>query len=134
MHQPILDIKKEDICITEDYTLLEAANAIKIARHRGVLVLNDAEKVCGFISQGDIIDAIRDGVSLYARVGTVLKPSFLYLREKDYKKALPIFQGKLISILPVVDDDFHLTDVITLRDILDHATFDFMPGEEDDKH
>ena len=133
MKQAGLEINKEDLCITEDYTLLEAADVIKATRHRGVLVMNGAEKVCGFISQGDIIDAIRDGVSLYARVGTVLKPSFLYIREKDYGKALPLFQGKLISILPVVDEDYRLLDVITLKDILDRVSFDGMDEKESAK-
>lgn len=114
-------MNKDDFCITSDYTLLEAANAIKATKHRGVLVINESDKVCGFISQGDIIDAIKDQISLYAHVDAILKPSFLYVRERNLEKAFPLFRDKRISVLPVVDEDFHLIDIITLQDILDHA-------------
>lgn len=113
---------KGKFCITDEYTIIETIDAIRAAKHRGVIVLNKAEKVIGFISQGDVLEAIANNVSIYAQVSAIIRPSFLYLKESSLADAYPIFRKKLITVLPVVDEKFNLVDIITLEDILDYAT------------
>lgn len=111
-------MKKEDYCITENYTLIEAIDSIKNNRNRGAIIVNGENKVIGFISQGDILEMLVKGISLYASVGSVMKPSFYYAYENESEKVKSLFKEKLITILPIVDEEFILQDVITLHDIM----------------
>lgn len=113
----------DDFCITSGYTIIEAIDIIRSNKNRGAIVINNENKVLGFISQGDILEALVSGSSLYAPVDGIMKPSFLYSFEKDYEKVLPIFREKLITILPIVDQELKLVDIVTLKDILENHNF-----------
>lgn len=113
-------MKKDDLCITKNFTIRETIDAIRNSENRGVIVLADNGKVCGFVSQGDILEALLHNISLYASVSTILKPNFYYSKDNDLQKVLPIFKKKLITVLPIVDDDFILQDVVTLYDIMEY--------------
>lgn len=107
-------------CITEEYTLIDAIDAIKASKNRGVIVVGNNNKVIGFVSQGDILNAVVNGVALYSQVSNLINTSFIYLYEKDYKKAAELFKKKCITILPIVDQKFILKDIITLKEIIEH--------------
>lgn len=86
-------------------------------RERGVIVLNDIDKVCGFLSMGDILEALAFGKSMYSYIEQIYNPSFLYLKEKDYKDALRIFKERNISLIQILNQEMRLVDVITARDL-----------------
>lgn len=104
-------------CINKSYTILEAIEKIDNSHNRVAVVVNDDEKVIGVISQGDIIRALSSGKSLYTNVEGVIQPSFLYLSDMDMENAYQIFKKKKITLLPIVDDDYNLLNVITLEEI-----------------
>lgn len=112
-------MEKENLCITQNYTILETIDAIKNSNNRGVIVLNEKGKVCGFISQGDILEALIQEISLYSPVSNILRPNFFYSKDKDLKKIFPYFKEHLITVMPIVDDNFVLQDVVTLKDIME---------------
>ncbi len=116
-------MKKEDFCVTIKYTLLEVMNVIETIRERGVVVLGDTGKVVGVLTLGDIIHALVDGKTIYAPIEKIIKPSFIYLTEVDLRQAFKVFKQKNISLIPVVDKDNHLVEVITPRDIMEYAIF-----------
>ena len=107
----------ERYCINQDYTIKEAIERIDGAKNRVVIVINANEKVIGVISQGDIIRALLDGKSLFTKVSTIIRPNFIYLDEIDMARAYEIFKNKNITLLPVVDDNFKLSAVISMEDI-----------------
>lgn len=107
-------------CIGTHYTIKEAIDSINAAKNRVIIVVNHDDKVIGVISQGDIIRALMYGSSLYTRVETIVRANFLYLNNKDMEKAYSLFKKAQITLLPIVDDDFHLIDVVTISDIYEY--------------
>lgn len=107
-------------CIHQGYTIKEALDRIDASKNRVAVVLNDSEKVIGVVSQGDIIRALCSGKSIFARVRDIVQPSFLYLNSRDYEAAYKLFRKKKVTLLPIVNEDFELIDVITLDDIYDY--------------
>ncbi len=104
-------------CIGLDYTIKEAIERIDANKNRVVIVINNDFKVVGVVSQGDIIRALCSGKNLYTRVGAIIRSNFFYMNEKDLGKAYELFKKIKITLMPIVDDSFHLIDVITMDDI-----------------
>lgn len=107
-------------CVKEDYTIKEALEVIDANKDRGVVVIGKEDKVIGIVSQGDILRALIGGGDLYARVATIVKPSFLYVNEKDMLKAYQVFKKTQITMLPVINEECRLIDVITLKNIYEY--------------
>jgi len=116
----ILREKMNSYVISENYTLREVMECFEENHERVVLVENDREKLVGTISQGDIIRALLAGVNLYAPIKQIMKPSFLYLKERDYKKAYAIFKSKKVTLIPIIDEEAKLISIITLEDIFQY--------------
>lgn len=110
---------KKDFCVTCDYTIREVMQVFERNKERGVLVLGDGGKVCGFLSMGDIIYALLEGKNMYSHIGQICNPSFIYLQKKDFSKALKLFQKRNISLIPIVDAEMQLVDVITARELFE---------------
>lgn len=109
----VLDIKS---------TLIDAAQAIQNNKHR-CLLITKREKILGVISEGDLIRATLKGVSIYSPLDKFVNHSFLYIETRDLKKAFLIFKEHGISLLPIVNKDMKLIDVITISDILTSMKF-----------
>lgn len=107
----------ERYCIRQGYTIKEAIESIDRNKDRVAIVVNADSKVIGVVSQGDIIRALTSGKSLYARVESIIRSDFLYLNSRDMREAYRLFRKLKISLLPVVDENFGLVDVIVLDDI-----------------
>lgn len=105
--------------VYEDQTVLQVIATIKKCKARCVVVLNSMDKVTGVISQGDILTALMAHVNLYAPIEQVLNRSFIYFTEKDVKKATQIFYDKGLSMIPILNHDNQLVDVITMKEIID---------------
>jgi CBS domain-containing protein len=75
--------------------------------------------VIGTISEGDIMRALLGGAAVHARLADFVQVGFRYLKDKDYDKALALMHPSGIMLIPVVDDQFRLKDVVTLREVLD---------------
>jgi len=106
--------------ISDNYTIKEAMNLFEGDNERTVVVINNANKVIGVLTEGDIIRALHDNIDIHTPIKTILLPSFLYMKEKDMAKAYTIFKSKRISLLPVVNENFELLEVITLNDIFQY--------------
>lgn len=116
-------------CVGESYTIKEVLEHFEQNHDRVAIVTNDDNKVIGVVSQGDIIKAMSEGDSLYANITTIMNTSFLYMKEKDIAKAYEIFKEKAITMIPIVDNDFYLTDVIVSKDIYEY-TDSFIKGSQ----
>lgn len=104
-------------CITKSYTIMEAIEKIDENHDRAILVKNDCDKIVGLLTQGDIIRALINGKDLYSEVNGILKHDFYYLTEKNMEVAYEIFSKKKITLLPIVDNNFKLIEVVTLNDV-----------------
>lgn len=110
--------KLSDFTIAHDETLLAAASVIQANHARCCIVLNTQSKVVGVFSDGDILRALLDGVDTYTPLSKLVKGNFLYLKSNDIKKSFELIKSRLITLIPIVDDEFNLRSVITLSDIL----------------
>lgn len=101
-------------------SLLDAATVIEQNGSRAAIVIQDG-KAIGVISEGDILRAILRGTEVHAPLIEAMKYSFKYAHSEDINEALELFAKLGISLLPIVKDDFELTGVITVRDVLEAA-------------
>lgn len=99
-------------------TLLDAVEAISRNKSRAVLVQR-GEKIIGVISEGDILRALLDGDDIRAPLEARLNYAFHYLRQRDMTQARRMARDKLFTLIPVLDEEMRLVDVITLRDVFD---------------
>lgn len=104
-------------CVKENYTIKEVLECFEEKNDRVAIVINDDENVIGVVSQGDILRALSSGTNLYTNVNKIIASEFLHLYERDMEKAYKIFKSRKISLLPVLDENSKLCDVITLNDI-----------------
>ena len=107
----------DKFCILENYTIKEALDGFETNGERVMIVRDEDSKVIGVVSEGDIIRALAADIDIHTQIRNIIQNSFLYLKEKDMDKAYRMFKNKRITLLPVIDDDFMLVDVITMRDI-----------------
>lgn len=116
--------KVNDFCVTENYTIKEVMDTLERIRERGVIVVNETGKVCGVLSQGDIIKALAQGRGMFSRITSIYSTSFMFLNERNMEKAFEIFKRKNLCLIPIIDKDYHLEDVLTSRDLLRYASFE----------
>lgn len=107
----------EKHCVYLDYTIKEVIERFDENKDRVAVVLNQEQKVIGVVSQGDIIRALCGGKNLYTRVKSIIQPSFFFLHDRDMKEAYRVFKNKKITMLPIIDNDYYLVDIVTLDDI-----------------
>lgn len=106
--------------VLDSYTINEVIKTFENNKERVAIVLNDENKVIGVISQGDIISALQKNIDLYSKISQIINTSFFYLNEKDLNAAYKIFKEKQISLLPIVDNNFKILDLITIKDIYNY--------------
>ena len=111
--------------LSSSATVLDAASKIDKNHLRCVFIAED-EKIIGVCSQGDIIRMLLQGGNEYTPVDKITKTSFVYLHEKNFKRAFGLIKQHGITVIPILDENFHLRDVITLPMILErtHITTD----------
>ncbi|MEO7083886.1 MAG: CBS domain-containing protein [Gemmatimonadaceae bacterium] len=97
--------------------LLDAAEAIARNRSRCVIVV-DGDKVTGVISEGDLVRALLSGSDIHAPLGPFVQVGFKFLERRDLARALELMRVHGISLVPVLNEAFALSDVITLADVL----------------
>jgi CBS domain-containing protein len=101
--------------------LLDAAEAIARNRSRCVIVVDDG-KVTGVISEGDLVRALLSGSDIRAPLESFVQVGFKFLETRDLTRALDLMRKHGISLVPVVNESFGLSDVITLAEVLARVT------------
>lgn len=109
-----------DYTLAADATVIDAVAMMNRNRSRTVLVVS-AGKVVGLVSEGDVMRALLRGVDARALVSEVANTSFRFLTARDDAQAFTWFRAHGFGLVPIVDDDFRLVDVITLDDILERV-------------
>ena len=110
-----------DFTIESSGTLLDAAERISHNCSRCVIVTSHS-KVIGAISEGDLLRAILRGTSMHSPLQPFINLSITYLEARNMEKALVFFRTSGISLIPIVNDNMELLDVITITHILQIAT------------
>lgn len=98
-------------------TLLDAAQAISANRSRCVIVMS-AGKAVGVISEGDLVRALLRGTDIYSPMQPFIHHGISFLPKRDMTQALELFRTRGISLIPILNDELGLEDVITLQQLL----------------
>ncbi len=107
--------KLRDFWIHDSATMEDAIEMIQRNNSRCVVVVGSKQKVVGVFSEGDVLRAILAGTDVHTPLRSLIKPSFRYLRRRDIGDARELFLDG-ITLVPILDQDFLLIDVLTLKD------------------
>ena len=102
-------------------TLLDASKTIAANRSRCVIVVKDGKSL-GIISEGDIVRALLRGADIHSPMESFIHHGIFFLPERDMARALDLFRSHVISLIPILNEELELVDVITLQQILAHVT------------
>lgn len=106
----------DDFSIRDSATVRDAIALIQKNNSRCVIVLGAERKAVGAFSEGDVLRAILAGIDVHTPLKSLIRPSFRYLHKRDVAEARKLILGG-ITLVPVLDADFRLVDVLTLRDV-----------------
>lgn len=115
--------KIHEYVVYEKQPIIEAVAVIQGNLSRCCVVLNDARKVVGVFSEGDVLRAILAGTDLHAPVKKILKPSFHSLSAPDLEAAFKLVKKFGITLVPVLNDACELQQVVTFHDVMEKVTF-----------
>ena len=106
-----LDQNKLKYIVDSKSTIEDAWSVININDHRSVIVV-DGDKVVGTLSDGDLRQAILSKRLSSTPIWEVMNTNFMYITGEKKKEGLNILEKKNIFLLPVVDDEMTLIDII----------------------
>lgn len=100
-------------------TLLDALNKINELGDNDALtlfVINNKREVIGTLTDGDIRRSLINGATLNITIDTIAHKSFTYLKAGAYDvKQIHIAKEKGIELLPVLNDQMQIVDVVNLK-------------------
>lgn len=108
-------------CVNLTYTIKEVIEQFETNNDRVAVVLNGSNKVVGVVSQGDILRALSAGMNMYTQISNIIQQSYLHLYEKDMDKAYKIFRQRRITLLPILNYNNELEDIITLNEVYEYC-------------
>ncbi len=91
-------------------TIKEAMLKIEKNRIRTVFLVDEKDKLCGVVTDGDIRRGLLDGAGLNDSVSILSKDNFEYAKWNDSAECIAKKFSASVSIVPIVDADMHLID------------------------
>lgn len=117
------------VTVKMDYSLKKIKSIFDKTHFHHLLVI-DGRKLFGVISDRDLLEAIspnigtvsatnKDIATLNKKVHQIMSRNPLTLKpDANIYDAISIFNRNDISCIPIVDDEFHPTGIVSWRDIL----------------
>lgn len=106
--------------IKNSFTIRESFEKFETDNERMAVVVNETDHVIGVLSQGDIIRALASGIEMGTKIDKIVRSTYIHLYERDMKKAYDIFVNQKITLLPIINTEGYLVDMITISDIFDY--------------
>jgi IMP dehydrogenase len=105
----------DPITILESATVLDANNLMRENKIGGIPVVDTSNKLVGIITNRDL----RFEKEMQKKISEIMTKELITITTpKDLKKAEEILQEHKIEKLPVVDENYKLTGLITYKDII----------------
>ena len=105
----------------EIYTVLRTASieaalaVIEANHHRCVIVVDHSNRVVGTVSDGDVRRALLNHRLLSSPVDAIMNLNFIALSPGEEAKARDIYTTHRIHVVPVVDTQNTLLDVVVIE-------------------
>lgn len=111
-----MNLKKYIIDKTDSLEI--AISKILIGSARTIFVV-DKNKVIGSISEGDVLRSLLQKKNLNSPARNIMNKSFKFLYDKKkINEAKKIFKKHNMSILPILNKNNELVDVILMRNVI----------------
>jgi CBS domain-containing protein len=117
----VKDLMIEDVITTNKQMTIEDAIKILFEKHVGALVITDDKRKCkGIFTERDALRSIARKIPLNTQLMNVMSKNVITVRkDASFAKAKNLMISHGIRHLPVVDEEGHLTGMLTLRSVLD---------------
>lgn len=104
--------------ITTNKTLKEALKQINMHSNSVLLlfVIDKKQKLVGSLTDGDIRRGLINGVNLNEPVTKIMFRNFLFAQQSEIDKKIKSININQVKLLPIVDKDGRLIDVVNLLD------------------
>lgn len=113
-------IINEDKSILEGLERLNGLNSLSMT----LFVIDNNDKMIGTLTDGDIRRSLLKGISLNNPITDAVHSNFSFL-EKDYNiKSLKSIRDKNIKLIPVLNENRNIIDIIDLSDVKSHLPID----------
>lgn len=105
----------KEYIISEDYTILEAMKKINDGG-KGIAYICEGNKLLASVTDGDVRRAILNKQDMDEKIKNIANysPFFLIKKEKKYSKKF--MQEKLLTSVPIVDENKEICDIIFMYD------------------
>ncbi len=101
----------EKYIVDADSTIEDAWTKIESNRHRSVIVVK-GNKIVGTLSDGDLRKAMLSKRLLSTPVRDIMNINFVSVKEDERDRAEEILKSHDIFLIPIVDEDLNLRDII----------------------
>ena len=110
-------MKNKNFIIDKNDSILKAIEKIELSRHRTVFVVEN-NKIIGCVSEGDIMRALINEKKVESSVENIMNKSFIFLEKDNLKNAKNLFINTLSSVIPIVNKEMEIHDILTLESFL----------------
>lgn len=112
--------------IRNDASILEAMEVLNlIAREPIAFVVDENRKLLGSLTDGDIRRGILKGLELKDSVGGIIQENPIYISKANYRvEDIVDYKNRNIMVLPVVDEEMKIVNVISLRQLRSYLPMD----------
>lgn len=98
-------------------SIISVIEKIELNLHRAVFVV-EKKKLIGCVSEGDIMRALINKKKIESSVESIMNKSFLFLEKENIKDAKKLFLSTLSTVIPVVNNDMEIQNILTLESFL----------------
>ena len=129
----------EYLMISDDSSIQEAAKRMETNSKEFLIVVNCKRQVVGILTIGRLLSAFAKGKKEELAVASICERQFICVRDNDnIDKAVDLFDSESINILPVLDKNNLLVNVVTkkqmkilrLQEIEADLSYDFQSIDE----
>ena len=109
-------MNKSNYLLPQSATIFEALEKIDLNSDGIVFVCDNDNRVKGVATDGDIRASILNNVPLSDSIELVMNKKFVWRRDTDSREAILKMLDSQIKVIPILDEDMRLVDVVTPYD------------------
>lgn len=107
-----MEERKRAYVLNKEADLKSALLAIETNNHRCIIAVNDDDRVVGTLSDGDVRKHLLRNHLLVGKIKDLMNTNFRFLTKVDPERARFLFSTLHITLIPVLDEQGILVDII----------------------
>ncbi|MCC6818444.1 MAG: nucleotidyltransferase family protein [Bacteroidia bacterium] len=112
--------------IDKNVSILDALSVLNsIAREPIAFVIDENQKLLGSLTDGDVRRGLLNGFDLKDKVESIIQLNPIYISKSNYRiEDIVDYKNRNIMVLPVVDENNRIVNVISLRQLRSYLPLD----------